>query len=367
MRRAVRFGEDIAGRIAVCAPDRENPVRQLRDPLRVVAVQPDHAHRPVDDARPDVLETGEGHRTPDVRLRHRECVAAALEMLVGENRAADDRQIGVGTDRVVREAPDELQQADERPAADLHRLMLRRKDNAVLVVVDIGRVLHVPFLTAQCHRDQADRLTGRMVHPARVAFILGAEQALRIGVLLLFERGSDRLGVLLRLREIDGDIEIAIAGRRDPFDVLCDPVAADVVAVAGQLVEIVRSQNRIFLFQRGETADHLAGSRREHAHDARVEEIPARDAVLDASPLHCVVEKKSEDFLEREVRPSLRRKSVGRFDTQHIEDAVGGVTRVRRFDQLGPDAISDQRLYCFLYGHTLPPSFDRSRFHLSSL
>ena len=52
-----------------------------------------HAH--FDDARFDALEATEGNGLFDRRFRHCEGVVTALHVVVGEDRAAYDRQVGI--------------------------------------------------------------------------------------------------------------------------------------------------------------------------------------------------------------------------------------------------------------------------------
>ena len=163
-----------------------------------------------------------------------------------QDGSSHDRQVRVGADGVMRQHFQEIHQADKCRPLDLHRYMCSGKHNAVFIVVHIRRILQEPVLTSELHRDQADRLARRMVQAAGISFVLRAEQAFRIGILLFAERCRDRLRILFRFGQIDRDIQVAVTSRRDPFSVLCDTVSADIVGVAAQFVVIIRRLPRIF-------------------------------------------------------------------------------------------------------------------------
>ena len=111
----------------------------------------------------------------------------------------------------------EIEQLAERGMVYLHGHMLEIEHDAVLIIINIGRILEAPLAAVNRHGDDAVVLSGRMVDPARVALILPAEQALGIAGLLRVPGGGDGLGVLLRLGQIDGDVQIAVPGGRNPY------------------------------------------------------------------------------------------------------------------------------------------------------
>ena len=45
----------------------------------------------------------------------------ALKMVVRQNRAADNGQVGIGADKIMRELADEIEQLAEAGTVDLHR------------------------------------------------------------------------------------------------------------------------------------------------------------------------------------------------------------------------------------------------------
>ena len=95
--------------------------------------------------------------------RHRESICAALEMIVAQYGSAYDRNVRVGPCGIVRE----LFHKDSRSllecrTVDHHRNMFLIEDYAVLVVVDIGRVLKEVFFSVQRYRDYPVVLPCRM-------------------------------------------------------------------------------------------------------------------------------------------------------------------------------------------------------------
>ncbi len=69
---------------------------------------------------------------------------AALEMLMVQNRSAHNRKIAVGADEEMRELVDEVAKSFKRLTRYFHRNMLLIKDDAVMRIIDIRRILHEP-------------------------------------------------------------------------------------------------------------------------------------------------------------------------------------------------------------------------------
>ena len=107
----------------------------------------------------------------DISPRHCESIPAALIVLMRQDGAADDRQVRVGADRIVREQFNELQKPDECLTVNFHRPVFIRKDDAVLIVVYIGRVLQIPGLPAQSEGNVADCLPRGVIETSRVTLV----------------------------------------------------------------------------------------------------------------------------------------------------------------------------------------------------
>jgi len=114
---------------------------------------------------------------------------------------------------------------------DDHGSMLGVEHDAVFVVVHIGAVLQEPLAVCDGQRDDSVVLPGRMIHPAGRTFVFRAQKTLGIaglGCVLCCRNG---LGVLLRLTEVDGNIQVTVLSRGLPTHILLDAVAADIVRI----------------------------------------------------------------------------------------------------------------------------------------
>ena len=143
-------------------------------------------------------------------------------MVVAENAAAHDGQVGVAAYEIVGEQAHEIQQLAEGSTLDLHGSVLVVEHDAVFVVVHIGAVLQVPGAVVDGQRDDAVVLAGRMVHAARIALVLGAQLALGVGALGSQLGSGDGLGVLFRLGKVDGDVQITVRRLGHPLQVPLD-------------------------------------------------------------------------------------------------------------------------------------------------
>ena len=239
VRLAVGFRKDHRVGVAVLAPFRKDSARQLAELRLVRAVQAQNRHRISDHAAGNFFKAGNLKRKFRFRFFHRERVVAALEMLMRQNAAADDGEVCVAAEEVMRELLDKRKQLVERRPINDHRRMLRIHHNRVFVVVDIGRILKTPRLTVHCDRHDAQILPRRVRDRARIANILDAEQTLGIPGSLFQLCRRNVSGVFFGLREVDGDFEFTVLRVGNPVLVLRDAVAADVVAVLTQLIEVV--------------------------------------------------------------------------------------------------------------------------------
>ena len=281
VRRAVSLGEDHGGFIGVAAPGSQDLLRQQAQPVRVAAGQAQDGHRPFDDPGCNVRESGKRDRRLDRGLFHGEGVVTALEMVVAQNRAADDGQIRVRAEEIMREQLRKVQQPAERRRADAHGRMLGVEDDAVLVVIDVGGILQIPAAAVQLKGDDAVVLPGGMVHAARVALVFRAQGAFGIAGLRRELGRGDGARVLLGLGEVDGDVQLAVFAGVGPLFILRDAVAADVVGVLAEAVEPVGRLLRGDLVERMEAGADLVRPGRQHPHELRVEQI-AGDLIIRA-------------------------------------------------------------------------------------
>ena len=282
VRRVTRVRDDTDCRVVPAAPEVEHAHGSVEQLATVRGHKAQDGKGPADDAAGHVGGAGDPEGLSDLGLHHREDVAAALEVVVGEDRASHDRQVGIGAHEVVRKGRDEIEQTAHVLAVDVHGAMLGAYADAVLLEIGIGAVLQAPGLPAQLDGDQAQVLTGGMASrdrggAARIALVLEAELA---GGILDVVRGStggrDVARVLLGLGLVDRDLQVAPGGGSGPGDVARDGRAADVVDVAAEAVEPVgRLTGARRLAKLREGARDLGRPRHQRAHDPHVETVAA--------------------------------------------------------------------------------------------
>ena len=190
------------------------------------------------------------------------------------------------------------QQLVEGGPVDLHGGVAGIEDDAVLVVVDVGGILQEPVGTRHPDGDDPVVLPGGVIHPACVTLVFGAQLALGIAGLGRQLGGGNGLGVLFRLRQVDGDVHIAVFAGDLPAHVPGDAVAADVVGVAAEFViPVCGSLGGLGVFF-GKGAAHLPGHGGQGAHELRVEEVPGHHVVFAQTGLAGVVQQPRQNLLQ---------------------------------------------------------------------
>ena len=234
--------------------------------------------------------------------------------------------------------------------------MLAVEHDAVLVVVDIGAVLQIPCAAVDGQRDDAVVLAGGMVHPACIALVLHAELALGVGALGGQLGGGNGLGVLFGLREVDGDVQIAVGGLGDPLHVPLDAVAADVIGVLAEFIEPVGGGlGALFLVPLLKVGADNRGARGQHAHQLGVKQIAGGGIVLTHAPGHGIVHQRFQDALEVGVAdiPLRLGKAVQLHGHQQL---IADVDLVIGQDEPGVQPIVDELLNGSRDHNTAPPS-----------
>ena len=120
----VGLGEDECICIGIAPPCRKDLRRKLNKTVGVIRSKPYAGHRPLHNACRNVIESPEGYFPLNRRLRHCEIIMSALKMVVREYRTADDRQICIRTDEIVRKTHDEIKQLSEGRRIYRHRSVL---------------------------------------------------------------------------------------------------------------------------------------------------------------------------------------------------------------------------------------------------
>ena len=214
---------------------------------------------------------------------------AALEMVVAQNRAAHNGQVRIGANKIMGELVHKAQQLLKGRPLDLHGSVPGIEGNAMLIIIDVGRVLQEPGGIVDGNGDDAVVLPGRMIHPTGVALVLGAKLTLWIAGLGGQLGSGDGLGVLFRLGQVNGNVQGAVVALVDPLHVPGNAVRPDVIGVQAQLIEPVRGPPGAFAVETAEGAADLMGEGGQLAHKLRVEQVPGHHVILAQAPGHGIV------------------------------------------------------------------------------
>ena len=298
VRYSVCLSQDKCRLIRVTSPILKHMVCKRDETVRICAADAEDGKRPFDDSALDVLKTWNSERDLDGSLCHCKCIMAALEMVMGKYRSADDRQVRIGTQEVVRELPHKVKQLAEGCMVDCHRGMLKIERDAMLVVVSVRAVLKSPFGAVDDNRDNSVILSGRVCQRSGVAFVLAAEQACGILRGLCLACSGDGLGILFRLREVDRDIDITVVGRDLPAEIFFRAIAADIIRVLTEFIEPVGRLARGLGVEVPECLLDLGRTRHKAVHDAGVEEVAVTDTVFNQTACDGFVQKFGEGGLE---------------------------------------------------------------------
>ena len=240
----------------------------------------------------------------------------------------------------MRELLDKRKQFVECSAVNDHRRVLGVHDNRVLIVIDIRRILESPRLVIHRHRHHAKILPRRVRNRARIADVFDAEQALGIPRHLFQLCRRNVSGVFLRLREVDRNFQFSIFCFRCPVLVLRNAVAADIVAVLTQLIEVVGRRFRTFRVERPELPHDLRRPRRDTTHQARVKQIALRNRVRNQTGFRRIV---AEQIQAVRKIIALRLFFIA-FQLQLGKQAVPRECFIQRMQQLTVLRIAQQRI-----------------------
>ena len=191
-------------------------------------------------------------------------------------------------------------------------------------------------------------LTGRVVHPPGVALIFRAQLALGIAGLRGVFRCRNGLGVLFRLAEIDGDVQLPILRIGFPPHILHNTVAADVVRVLAEPVVPVRCRLGRFPVSFREFLPNLPGGWCQNTHQFGVQQIPAGNILAADATAHCVIHKPLQNLFKRKGYRGGRLETV---QTKGLQKLVGYEVYIARLDQSAVQAILRQGRNQFRYIH----------------
>ena len=161
VRHAIGCVRDDAHRlIGPLAPGEDNLLGSVEQLSAVMRAQAQHRERPLQHSAGDLVKSGHAKLRDLGGMHHGELVRAALEVVVRQDRAAHDGQVGVGANEIVREQVHKVEQAGQALAVHVHRAMLGAHSNAVLVKIRIRAVLETPALAVELDGDNAQILAG---------------------------------------------------------------------------------------------------------------------------------------------------------------------------------------------------------------
>ncbi len=106
--------DDAHGLIGPLAPGKDNLLGGVEQLSAVVRAQAQHRKRPLQHGTADLVKAGHAKLRDLGGMHHGELVRATLEVVVRQNRAAHDGQVGVGANKVVREQVDKVEQTGQR-------------------------------------------------------------------------------------------------------------------------------------------------------------------------------------------------------------------------------------------------------------
>ena len=318
MGLAVGLRENHRRRIAVGAPFGKDFARQITEVILVLRIQAKHGHGIPDYAAVHIGKAGNLEAKLLLRLFHGEGVVAALKMFVGQYAAAHNGQVRVRPKEIVGELLHKGKQLIEHSPVNDHGRVPGVHDDAVLIIINVGRILEAPELAVHHYRHDPQVLPRRVGNGSRIAHVFGAEQTLGVTGGLFQLRRRDVPGVFFRFGQVDGDLQLPVFGLRRPALVLRDAVAADVVAVLTEGVEVVRRRLGGLGIPRPELPHHLRRAGRQEAHELRVEQVAFGDGIRDHPLLGGVIAQQIQALREIKVllllfvtlQPQFRKKGI---------------------------------------------------------
>ena len=190
-------------------------------------------------------------------------MTSALIVVVGQDRAADNRQVGVGSCEIAWKGLNDVQQALKGQPTDGHGKVLAVQKDAMLIKIGIGRILEAPLLSSQVKANNPMVGAGWMVQASLITFIFHAKLAGWIIAVLSLFSCRNLLGILFWLREIDGDFQISIFSRCFESNIFSNSLDLDIVILLTKLVKISYSLLGIRGISRPEVPIELARGRRD--------------------------------------------------------------------------------------------------------
>ena len=142
-------------------------------------------------------------------------------------------------------------------------------------------------------------LSCRMIYTTCIAFIFPAQLTFGISTCFCISGSGNGFGILFRLGQIDGNVDLSIITGDLPFLILAYPVTADVVAVLREFVKESSSCFRRYLVLFPEVCLDLSRAWEQTVHQSGVKKIPVSDAVRDQFPSDCFIQQFFQNLFQR--------------------------------------------------------------------
>ena len=166
--------------ITITSPKGQNMLCQVDELLAVLGGEPQGTHWPFYPACLYLWVLREAVLLLNWSLGHGKGIMSTLVVVMGQDGAAHDWQVRIGTGKVMWEDCHELCQVLKGLPGNLHWHMLTVEYDAVLVVVGIWGVLQEPAVAVEIQWNQAVGLAGRMVGMTGKALVFTAQETLWI-------------------------------------------------------------------------------------------------------------------------------------------------------------------------------------------
>ena len=123
--------------VCIASPHFQYMCCQFYQTIRIFVTDTEYRKRPFYDSRFDIFKSWNSYGFLDRSLCHCEGIMSSLEMIMAQDRAANDRKICIGSQEIVREQFYKIKQFDKSISLDLHRSVFAVEYNAVLIVIHI--------------------------------------------------------------------------------------------------------------------------------------------------------------------------------------------------------------------------------------
>ena len=278
------------GFVGIAAPCRDDKLRSLERFFSTSGREAEDREWPLKNCARYLGELLEFKLFCNFRAHHRELVTSALVVIVRENRSTNNRQVGIGANKVVGESVHKVKEIDERLVINVHRNVIRVHSNAMLVEVRVWTVLESPTMLIEFNGDDAKVLPGRMSARARrsaasgVALVIQTELACRVllarSVLSCFSC-CNLTRIFFWFGEVDGNLKVSPGSWCSPGDVSSNGTSSDVTGIAAERVEPVSCSARpLRSVQLVKMARHLGRLWQQKAHNTHSKRVFAALGVL---------------------------------------------------------------------------------------